>query len=135
MRFGQAASTFYEAVDHGRRPDSAAAAATKAVETSKLVQGAAGQLKDSLGDSGDMSDDERYEDLFGSATALYTTAQLAAVDAYRAVEMITRAARKSGVELRGAGGASSGADGLSAGDAAAIVKRRGGIGVASSGAP
>lgn len=106
MRFGQTASKFFEIADKNKA-DTAAAAIARAAATSETVSGAAKQLLGGLGGSDGEADAERYEDLSASAMALFTAAQVAAIDAYFAVELIAVAAKKSGAKLPGKG--SSGA--------------------------
>ena len=108
MRFGQMATKIFEASCGGSgndRPDTAASAIARAAESANGVSGAAKQLAESLaaGDAKKSSDAERYDDLFGSAMALFAVEQSAAIDAYVAVEMIMQAAKKSGVKLQGVG--------------------------------
>ena len=105
MRFGQMATKIFEASRGNDRPDTAASAIARAAESANGVSGAAKQLAESLaaGDAKKASDAERYDDLFGSAMALFAVEQSAAIDAYVAVEMIMQAAKKSGVKLQGVG--------------------------------
>lgn len=113
MRFGQTASKFYE-ISIKNRPATAAAAIAKAAGTAETVASAAKELVGCLGGADDLSDAQKCEELSASALALFTTAQIAAVDACFAVELIGAAEKKAGARRsgkKGSGGKGRGGKG------------------------